>query len=290
MGLLILMAASSWTQTPGTPQDNVLEGWRAQRAAELSTADGWLSLVALEWLKPGETSVGSGDRNAVRLAHGPAMLVNLRQENGKVSVEEHDASLRLDGAPVPRGAVVAVDDGRAGQLRSGDLLLLVIRRGDRLYLRVKDARSPTRVHFRGLSWYPPEPRFRVAARWVPSATGHRVTVPNVLGQISQEPSPGLAEFVLDGKRMQLEPIQEEPGSLFFIFRDTTSRSTTYGAGRFLTTELPDHGLAAPGTVVLDFNRAVNPPCAYTPFATCPLPPAGNRLPVAIAAGEKRYAP
>ena len=259
---------------------------RAGIADELRTPDGWLTLVALQWLKEGETTVGSGAANMVRLDHAPAELVRLQQHNGVVRVGPHESSLRMDGKAVANGAVVTPDKA---ELRSGGLLMTVISRGDRKYLRVKDADAPTRLNFHGLNWYPPSTAYRIVARWIPNAAGQRITIPNVLGQTFQEKSPGVAEFVVDGKTVRLSPLGDDK-SLFFIFSDLTSRSTTYGAGRFLTMPGPDHGVGAPGTVVLDFNRATNPPCAYTPYATCPLPPAGNRLAVAIPAGEKRYAP
>ena len=285
--LLCTAAACSPAQTADPTYRQALAHWREQRAAGLATPDGWLSLVALEWLKPGDTTVGSAPANTVHLAHGPAYLVTLRQQGGHITVTAHDPSLRLDNVPVEDGAAIPPD---TSELRSGDLRLLVIERGDRLYLRVKDAAAPTRVHFRGLRWYPPNPHLRITARWTPSSAGHTLTVPNVLGQISEERSPGIAEFTLRGQTFRLEPIQESPDALFFIFRDATSHTTTYGAGRFLVTPLPSHGLASPGTVDLDFNHAVNPPCAYTPYATCPLPPTGNRLSIPIPAGEQRYLP
>jgi uncharacterized protein (DUF1684 family) len=117
-----------------------------------------------------------------------------------------------------------------------------------------------------------------------------IDIPTILGTVSKLPAPGAAEFTVDGKVVRLEPVLEDPQSteLFFILRDTTSKTTTYGAGRFLYTELPDHGLTQPGEVWLDFNELINPPCAFTPYATCPLPPPQNRLTVAIPAGEQRY--
>jgi hypothetical protein len=115
-------------------------------------------------------------------------------------------------------------------------------------------------------------------------------IPTVLGTTTHLPAPGAAEFTLNGQVLRLEPVLEDPNAteLFFILRDATSKSTTYGSGRFLYSELPDHGLSQPGEVWLDFNRLVNPPCAFTPYATCPLPPAQNRLSVPIPAGEQRY--
>ncbi len=176
------------------------------------------------------------------------------------------------------------------ELTDGSLTFFVIHRGDRYALRVKDTQAPTRVHFRGLHWYAPNPRYRVEARWIPWVPAHAQKIPTVIGTTIELPAPGLAEFTLDGKTVRLEPVLEEPGAkqLFFIVRDATSRSTTYGAGRFLYTDFPDHGLEQPGHIVLDFNRLQNPPCAYTPYATCPLPPEQNRLAIGLPVGEERY--
>jgi hypothetical protein len=143
----------------------------------------------------------------------------------------------------------------------------------------------------GLKWFRPDPRYRVTARWIPYTPPHIEKIPTVIGTTLELPAPGIAEFTLDGKTLRLEPVIEadEQNQLFFILRDATSKTTTYGSGRFLHTALPDHGLAAPGELALDFNELYNPPCAYTPYATCPLPPDQNRLTVAIEAGEQRYA-
>jgi uncharacterized protein (DUF1684 family) len=264
---------------------------RAQRAASLSAPAGWLSLVALEWLKPGDTTVGSGAGEKVRLEHAPGHLLTLHvDDSGEVSLRSFAPDVTVNGRAATAGVLARGEDD--AEIRQGSLLLTVIERGQgaerRKYLRVKDAYAPTRVRFRGLNWYPVATAMHVTAKWTPSKPGTTLTVPNVLGQVSQEESPGVAEFVLGGQTLRLAPIQEDRGSLFFIFRDATSRTTTYGAGRFLTTALPSNGLDKPGTVEMDFNMAVNPPCGYTPYATCPLPPTQNRLTVAIAAGEKRY--
>jgi uncharacterized protein len=267
--------------------------FRAQRAKSLSAPEGWLSLVALQWLKPGDTAVGSAPGTTLHLDRAPAHLATFRVANDTVSLVAPSggfpAGVTLDGKPAAPAAL-SHDDNHPSELRYNGLLMIVIKRGDRLYLRVKDAQAPTRTGFHGLNWYAPDPRFVVTARWIPSNPPHILTIPNVLGQISHEPSPGVAEFTLNGQTLRLEPVIEDPAdkSLFFILRDTTSSTTTYQAGRFLYTALPSNGLDKPGTVVLDFNRIQNPPCVYTAFATCPLPPQQNRLNVAITAGEKRY--
>ncbi len=266
---------------------------RVQRAKSLSAPEGWLSLVALQWLKLGDTTVGSAPGNTLHLDHAPTHLATLHLADGTLTLTSPAGGFppgtTLDGKPAI-ASTLSFDDNHPSELRSGSLLLIPIKRGDRLYLRVKDAAAPTRISFHGLNWYAPAPRYRITAKWIPYNPPHTLTVPNVLGQISHEPSPGAAEFTIDGQTLRLEPVIEDPAdkSLFFILRDTTSKTTTYGAGRFLYTSLPSNGLDKPGTVVLDFNKAINPPCAYTPYATCPLPPQQNRLAIAIPAGEKRY--
>jgi len=166
----------------------------------------------------------------------------------------------------------------------------VIHRDDRFALRVKDLQAPTRTAFHGLRWYEPNPAYRVHARWIPYNPPKTLDIPTVLGTTTHMPAPGAAEFTIDGKVVRLEPVLEDPKAtdLFFILRDATSKTTTYGAGRFLYTDFPDHGLNQPGELWLDFNRLYNPPCSFTPYATCPLPPPRNRLSVPIPAGEQRY--
>jgi len=169
--------------------------------------------------------------------------------------------------------------------------MVVLNRGGNFALRIKDANSPTRTSFKGLNWYAPDPRLRIAAQWVPYTPPHVEQIPTIIGTTLDLPAPGLAQFTLNGKTLSLEPVLEDPTgkTLFFILRDETSKTTTYQAARFLHTGIPDKGLDHPGTLILDFNRLENPPCAYTPYATCPLPPDQNRLPVPVEAGEKRYA-
>jgi uncharacterized protein (DUF1684 family) len=149
-------------------------------------------------------------------------------------------------------------------------------------VRMKDKDSARRRSFKGLRWYPVREEFRLAARWVPYATPKHIEIASVTGQVSPMPSPGYAEFELGGRTLRLEPVLEEPGAseLFFIFKDATAPKETYGAGRFLYAAMPKDG-----QVELDFNKAYSPPCAFTPYATCPLPPKQNRLSVRIEAGE-----
>jgi uncharacterized protein (DUF1684 family) len=294
-----------------------LLAWRAQRAQELAAPDGWLTLVGLEWLKPGLNSFGAAADNQIRIhAQAPDHLGLLtvqaadalprRGKHGKASragpagaaavqllapAGGFPPEFELDGQPASEG-LLRVDGDRPSILTWHGLTMVVLSRGDRFVLRIKDAGAPTRTGFNGLDWYAPDARLRVTARWIPFVPAHIERISTVIGTTLRLPAPGVAEFTLDGKTLRLEPVIEagEEDKLFFILRDQTSQTTTYGAGRFLHTGLPDSGLGKPGQLTLDFNHLYNPPCAYTPFATCPLPPEQNRLPVALEAGEKRYEP
>jgi hypothetical protein len=168
--------------------------------------------------------------------------------------------------------------------------MYVIRREARFALRIKDSHSPSITGFHGLKWFAPDSSYRVTAKWIPYSPAKTITLVTLVGTNYDEPVPGAAEFTLAGKTFRLEPVVEDAAvaKLFFILRDTTSTTTTYGACRFLYTGFPTNGVDKPGELVLDFNHLENPPCAYTPFSTCPLPPQGNRLPIALPVGEQRY--
>jgi uncharacterized protein (DUF1684 family) len=285
------------TDSPATPDSwqRDLLAWREKRAANLQMPDGWLSLIGLEWLKEGDNSVGSASDNKIQIAKAPAhfAIVHL-EKGGKLRLLPPPGGfpkeLLVDGHPAQEQALLADDNPNRSKLSLGGVTIIVINRDERLGLRIKDTQAPTRVGFHGLRWYPPNPAYRVRAKWIPYNPPKMIDIPTILGTVSKLPAPGVAEFTIDGKISRLEPVLEEPESteLFFILRDTTSKSATYGAGRFLYTELPDHGLSQPGELWLDFNELINPPCAFTPYATCPLPPTQNRLSVAIPAGEQRY--
>jgi hypothetical protein len=270
------------------------QDWRSDRAKSLSGPAGWLTLVGLEWLKPGKNSVGLAADNSVRLkGTAPDHLGIIDVEGSKLTLLAPAGGFPkyfyLDGKPAQE-APLTTDDTKASVLSTDNLTLVILHRGDRFALRIKDSQSATRTGFKGLHWYPLEPKFRVTAKWIPFVPAHTEKIPTIIGTTLDMPAPGLAEFTLNGQTIQLEPVLEDPNAkeLFFILRDATSHTTTYEAARFLYTAFPDHGLDQPGTVVLDFNRLQNPPCAYTPYATCPLPPFENRLAISIPAGEQRY--
>jgi uncharacterized protein len=263
------------------------EEWRAKRTTTLLAPDGWFSLVGLDWLRPGKTTVGVAKDNAIQLTGDAAAYVAVFDLEGQ-QVQllpppgGFPAGLTVDGKPAQAEVI-----GEDKPLKIGTFTLVAIQRGDRFALRIKDAKAPTLLQFHGLNWYAPEDKYRVLATWHPYAPPHDVEIPTILGTTVKDKVPGEADFTIDGQTERLEPIVED-GRLFFILRDSTSHSTTYGAGRFLYTDLPSNGLSKEGELWMDFNHLQNPPCAYTPYATCPLPPPQNRLQVAIPAGEKRY--
>jgi uncharacterized protein (DUF1684 family) len=296
MAIFLGLAGLSASGQDATWQKEISD-FREKRADGLQKPDGWLALVGLEWLQPGDTSVGSAADNKVKLsAAHPAHLGIFRLENNVVTLlppkEGFQSGLMVGGSAAKQRVLRTDpdDDKNSPHLNVGTLDLYAIRREDRFALRIKDSRSPSLLQFHGLNWYAPDAAYRVRAKWSPYTPQKTVSLLTLVGTSYPAPVPGAAEFTLQGKTYRLEPVLEDPTAteLFFILRDTTSTATTYGACRFLYTAFPSNGLDKPGELVLDFNELRNPPCAYTPYATCPLPPPGNKLPIALPVGEKRY--
>ena len=270
--------------------------WRAAHTADLLKPDGWLSLAGLEWLEPGENPIGSAPDNKIHLAGAPAHLAVLHLEGETVALNPpaggFPADFLVGGTPAKSQALRAEanKDKVSTHFTIGTLNLYVIRREARFALRIKDSQSAAITGFHGLKWYAPDPAYRVTAKWTPYLPHKTITLATLVGTSYDQPVPGAAEFTLGGKTYRLEPVLEDPAveKLFFILRDKTSATTTYEACRFLYTGFPSNGIDKPGELVLDFNRLENPPCAYTPYSTCPLPPQGNRLAIALPVGEQRY--
>jgi uncharacterized protein len=289
-----LLCGSLFAQDPSWEKG--LAAWRVQHAAELLKPDGWLSLAGLEWLQVGDNPVGSASDNRIRLAAAPAHLAVLHLEGETVTLNPpaggFPEEFLVSGAPAKPQALRAEanNDKVSPHLTFGTLNMYVIRREARFGLRIKDSHSAAITGFHELKWYPPNAAYQVTAKWIPYSPPKTITLATLVGTSYTQPVPGAAEFALAGKTYRLEPVLEDPtvAKLFFILRDTTSSTTTYAACRFLYTGFPNNGLDKPGELVLDFNRLENPPCAYTSFSTCPLPPPGNRLPIALPAGEQRY--
>ena len=263
---------SALCATAKTYQEKIAE-WRSQREAALKADDGWLTVAGLFWLHQGANKFGSEPSNEIVLPHDPAL-----KSGGTFELQGARVIFRMDG----QSRELRSDSSASPDLVTlGGLSMFIIRRGDRFGVRLKDPNSRMRKEFTGLRYFSANESYRVNARFVPDV--RKIPVPNILGQTEEMPSPGYVEFTLEGQRLRLTPVQESADGLFFIFRDLTSGHETYGSGRFLDTSMPKDG-----KVELDFNKAYNPPCAFTPYATCPLPPKENRLAVRILAGELKY--
>lgn len=272
--------------SPVAPAPGSLAAWRAERLERLTSPTGWLALIGLHFLPPGESTVGHAPDCGVVLAAGPDQLGTVTlAAGGTVTFVPADPNVRVDGRTVTRTVLTPEVAGRPGTIvTAGTVSLFVIERGGRMALRVRDTASPRRTAFAGLDAFPEDAAWRIEARWEAFPTPREIPVTNVLGQVSAEQAPGKAVFVHAGRTHELLAIDEGPDEpLFFVIADATTGHETYGAARFLYAERPREG-----KVVLDFNRAFNPPCAFTPYATCPLPPEGNHLPFRVTAGEKTY--
>ncbi len=262
-----------------------VDQWHAERIQRLRSDTGWLTLVGLHELHKGVNSVGSAEGSDVQLiAKAPARVGKLEVgELGVIFQTAPEARVTLfDSTAAPVGRMLLDTDktGRPTQLACGSLVFYVIDRQGRLFLRVKDRESAVLREFQGIDRFPVDVRWRVPAHLEGMATP--VEIANVLGQKAAETSPGTLVFTLEGTECRVRPTGESGGGLFLVFADPTNGKTTYPAGRFLEIDPPDSS----GVYTVDFNKAYNPPCCFTPFATCPLPPPENHLPVAVTAGEK----
>ena len=269
----------------GVPFAKLEADFRTEREASLTKPDGWLAVAGLFWLHDGAMTLGSDPQSEVVLpASAPRRAGVLRMQGGVVTLEPAaGAGVQVNGKPAAKMALKPDSDPHADVVTAGKILLTIIKRGDRTGVRMRNPDAVTRQKFTGCKWFPALETWRVNAKWVPYATPKKIKITNILGMTDDEPSPGYAEFTIQGKTLRLEPVADDDGSLEFMFKDLTSGNTTYAPGRFLDTDKP-----AGGHVVLDFNQAYNPPCAFTAFATCPLPPKQNALPVAVNAGEMKY--
>ncbi|MEL1264049.1 DUF1684 domain-containing protein [Pseudoxanthomonas putridarboris] len=262
--------------------------WREQRRTELLAPDGWTSLVGLHWIELKSHFIGSGPASGIKLVVGPPKLGMIAQQDGRIFfTPEKGVAVTLNGEPVTGRVELQSDrDASPGVLGfdEGKGALSVIERGGRRALRVKHADAESRTQFVGLDYWPVDEDWRIEGRFIPHPPGKTITIVDVIGVATESPNPGAVEFERDGKPFRLEALGQPEGPLFFVLADRTSGHGSYPAGRFLDAAAP-----VDGKVALDFNRAYNPPCAFTPYATCPLPPAENRLDLLVDAGEKAYA-
>jgi len=281
-----LMSAKVEESKPAGSYESQIEAWRAQRVERLKAPNGWLSLIGLHWLKEGKNTVGADKGNDIVLAAGPAKLGTITLTKGKATIDlVTGTGATVDGKGQKTAVLLDDTSEKPTTVAFGSASFYVIDRNGKKGLRVKDSNAQTRTHFVGIDYYPIDPKWRVEAKWVEYKPPHTLEIPNVLGQVDKMPVPGKAVFERDGKKYELLPVLEEPDAkeLWFIFADKTSAKETYGGGRFLYADMPKDG-----KVIIDFNKAYNPPCAFTPHATCPLAPPENRLAIPVTAGEKKY--
>jgi uncharacterized protein (DUF1684 family) len=289
--LLPFMAAAAAGDSPAAAleaEQAEVTQWRAARLQSLTSDTGWLSLVGLLWLKDGENSFGRDDSNALVLKN-PSLAAHA----GSFVVRDHavhfiagaGAGITHHGEPVTQIAMASDAAGEPTVVSSGSLRFFVIERAGRLGVRVRDLASPRRLDFRGLDYFPVSTDWNIRARFEPYEPARHIKIINILGMEDEALAPGALVFDKGGQQWRLDAILESPGDdhLFVMFQDGTSGHETYGGGRFMQVPLPSGG-----TTQMDFNKAYNPPCALNDFATCPLPPPGNRLPLRIAAGELVY--
>lgn len=287
-GFVLLAAACSEKVPPSDPAYVAeVEAWRAQRLERLTAEDGWLTVVGLHWLAPGVNRFGSDPANEIPLT-GPnipalAGTVELLSDGSVVARAAAGAAVTVNGAPLVESVLRSDAQGEPDILGVSRLSFFIIDRQGRLAARVKDPQAAARTGFAGLQHFPIDPRCRVTAKLEPYAEPKEVLIPTVLGTPTTMIAPGVLHFALRGEELSLEAYvnaADDP-EYFLIFRDRTSGDTTYGGGRFLDAK----AAGADGTTVVDFNLAYSPPCAFTPHATCPLPPPQNSLPVSVEAGE-----
>jgi uncharacterized protein (DUF1684 family) len=279
---LAFVAAFSFAlQPPDAAYLKDFEKWKSELVDDLK--QNWLPLAGLFWLKPGANTFGSAEDNAIVLPSGPAHAGTFQLQGDAVSVELLSGVAAKIGDKNDTKATLQADvTGKPTIIELGSLRMHVIKRGTRLGIRVKDLNSEAVRKYAGPVFFPLDMTYRVTATFVPSDGKRSVDVPNVLGDVTPTPIPGVVLFKINGQDLTLTALGGDPAKgLSFVISDLTSKTETYPGGRFLDTDP-----VTDGKVVLDFNRAYSPPCAVTPYATCPLAPKENRLQVAIPAGEK----
>lgn len=262
-----------------------IDNWHNKRIESLKAENGWLNLVGLFWLEEGKNTFGSDQQNNIVFPTGSiaAQAGYFERKGNTVKLIVADgANITINGKPTKEATVFHPDSLRTPTAVAGNLKWTIIKRDNKIGIRLRDIKSPAIAEFKGVERFVVDSTWKVEATLQPAPKAS-IAITNVLGQTNEQQSPGKLLFTINGKQYSLDAL-EEGNELFIIFGDATSGKTTYPAGRFLYANMPD----ANGKTILDFNKAYNPPCAFTDFATCPLPPKQNILPIAIAAGEKDF--
>ena len=278
MALLCLITVGAASQDSYLHE---VEAWRTEREAKLQARDGWLTVAGLFFLREGKNSFGTGPLNDIVLPEGPEKAGIFQLQGRKVTVSATPGQrLSVDGKNISHDQLYPRED--QANLTIGNLTLFVHLSGERLAIRMRDRNSKLRRDFIGLRWYPIDDSYRFKGRFVPHDKPMTVEIQNILGDLELYTSHGLVTLSVQGQELRMLALTAGD-QLWFIFRDLTSGTDTYPAARFLYADAPRNGWT-----VLDFNKAYNPPCAFNPHTTCPLPPLDNRLPVRIEAGELAY--
>jgi len=281
--LMLFMSAILFAFSSDTTYESEIKEWREKRVNSLKDENGWLNLVGLLWLEEGENTFGGNSENDIVFPanKSKAELGKFILKDGKVTlVANKDAEVFQDEKPVETVDIFPYE--KPIVLKHSSLRWYIIKRGDKYAVRLRDLESQQLKGFKGIDSYPIQPDWNVKAKFEPTE-GKKIAITDITGRTADQDSPGRLVFKIKGKEYRLDAVSSEE-KLFLIFSDVTSKHETYGSGRFLYADFPD----AEGHTRLDFNKAINPPCAFSPYATCPLPPKQNKLAVAITAGEKNY--
>ena len=281
--MLVIVSASNG-EDPGYVDS--VKSWQAEREENLQKDRSWLTVAGLYWLREGENWVGTATSNDFVLPEGsaPATVGVFKFHDRKATFHAEDGvTITRDGKPIQPKQIVELEMGEKHAIAINDLKMWLHYSGERLAIRLRDLNASYRKEFAGLDWFPVDPKFRVEAKFTPHTEEKKVEMLNILGDIEVFEAAGYVDFELQSQKVRMEPMKAREGALWLIFRDGTSGKGSYQAARFLRTEPPENG-----KVVIDFNRAYNPPCAYNPHTTCPMPTKENRLEIRIEAGEKNY--
>jgi uncharacterized protein (DUF1684 family) len=284
--MLIFLGAAVDKFDPATHKKEV-EDWRAKRMERLKSEDGWLTLVGLYWLEEGDNSFGSDASNKVVFPKGaPAKAGTIHLEKGTVHLQAAPGvNITSSGKPVTSVALKSDAEEEPTTLDMGSFRFFVIDRGGKLGIRLKDRENPLRKSFHGVDAYPVDAKWRIEAKFEPYKPEKQIKILNILNMLEDTPSPGALVFNVNGKEYRLDAVLEKGETDYFIiFGDQTNGKETYGAGRYVYVSPAD----ANGKIILDFNKAYNPPCVFSHFATCPLPPPQNKLALRVEAGEKKF--
>lgn len=287
--MVFLVMIIGCTQKPSANPKYVkeIDDWHSKRINRLKADDGWLNLVGRFWLKQGESTFGSSSDNDIVVGSSklPEHIGSFLFKDSVVTFKAKEGvNVLLYGNPVKEIILIGDEKKDITVLQIGSIKFNLIVR-DTLYgIRFRDLNSELVKNFKGVERFDIDEGWKIKARFEAYNPVKEIDVPNVLGQISKEKCPGAVVFERDGKTYKIDAVDEGDENLFLIIADQTSGDETYGGGRFMYVKKPD----STGTIILDFNKAYNPPCVFTKYATCPLPPEQNYLKLRIEAGEKMY--